>query len=41
MSSVLTALGTPQEEVGDLAILNGRRPDDVVEKGALIKVVGD
>ena len=41
MSSVLTALGAEQGKVGDLAILNGRRPNDVVEKGALIKVVGD
>jgi predicted Zn-dependent protease len=41
MSSVLAALGVEQGDVGEFSVINGRRPEDIVEKGTLIKVVGE
>jgi len=38
--SALTALGAGREQFDELAILNGKRLADTVEKGALIKTVG-
>lgn len=40
LSSVFTALGVGQAEFNELAILNGKRLDDSIEKGTLIKIVG-
>jgi predicted Zn-dependent protease len=41
LRSVLRSLGAPDERIEELALINGGKPDDRVEKGDWIKVVRD
>ncbi len=37
---VMTTLGMPADRLEELGVLNSRKPDDQIQRGALIKVIG-